>query len=237
MDHAWSVLHHSLLFVLSAVLVACGGGGNLVSSRLPTNVVVTLNPTVVQTGQNATGTVTISSPAPTGGFTVLLSSDNPAVTPPTSVVIPAGATSTTFALSTNSVTVQTSANISAMIPGVSGTNLAATLTVDPTTTAQLQSLQLDVPTVKGGLPITGTVLLTQPPANPASVTLTSSNSAVVAFPAPGGGPSVNPSSVEITAGTTQAQFQINTFPVTVSTVVTITATLNNTVIAMVTVTP
>ncbi len=241
MSDVRSFISVTVIAILCAGLLACsGGGGSFVISRLPTQVTVTLSPDAVEAGQNTMGTVAVSPAAPAGGFTVLLSSDNPAATlaagPP--VVIPAGATSAPFTVNTTNVSTQTIANITAMLmPAVNQTSVGAILTVDPSTTAQVQSLQLSLTTVKGGMPITGTVTLTQPPTNPAAVTLTSSNKAVVAFPPAGGGPAVSPASVQVAAGTKVAQFQITTFPVTAQTVVSITATLNNAVIAMVTVTP
>lgn len=53
------------------------------------------------------GTVTLSTAAPTGGITVDLSSDSPALTVPSSVTIPEGMTSTTFDYTTSSVDTDT----------------------------------------------------------------------------------------------------------------------------------
>ena len=65
---------------------------------------VTVNPTDVVGGAQATGTVTLTSPAAAGGFLVALSSDDPAAaTVPASVVVPAGSTSATFVVSTTAV--------------------------------------------------------------------------------------------------------------------------------------
>jgi hypothetical protein len=71
-------------------------------SASPSLSTVTVNPTDVVGGTPATGTVTLTAPAQSGGFQVALSSDNPvAATVPPSVTVPAGATSTTFAVTTN----------------------------------------------------------------------------------------------------------------------------------------
>src|SRR3954464_12503667 len=58
---------------------------------------VKVSPTAVVGGTPVTGTVTLTAAAPTGGFTVALSSDDPAAaTVPASVTVPAGATTATF---------------------------------------------------------------------------------------------------------------------------------------------
>ena len=58
---------------------------------------VTVNPTQVVGGTPVTGTVRLTAAAPSGGFVVALSSDDPAAaTVPASVTVPAGATSANF---------------------------------------------------------------------------------------------------------------------------------------------
>ncbi|MEO8264996.1 MAG: hypothetical protein ABI706_05720 [Ilumatobacteraceae bacterium] len=79
---------------------------------------VAVNPTDVVGGAQATGTVTLTSPAAAGGFLVALSSDDPAAaTVPASVVVPAGSTSATFVVSTTAVT----NTQSSLIIGTAGT--------------------------------------------------------------------------------------------------------------------
>jgi hypothetical protein len=94
---------------------------------LPTVSSLTLNPpTVIGGVQSSTGTVTLSGPAPKGGAQVALASDNPAASVPSSLAIPAGATSATFTVSTSIVVVATSATISAWY---NSTTQTATLSV------------------------------------------------------------------------------------------------------------
>jgi hypothetical protein len=94
---------------------------------LPTVASLTLNPTSVIGGvQSSTGTVTLSGPAPAGGAQVLLSSSNGAARVPSSVIVPAGATSATFTVNTSVVLFPTSANISA---SYNSTTRTASLTV------------------------------------------------------------------------------------------------------------
>lgn len=70
---------------------------------------VAVNPNEVIGGNSSTGTVTLTSAAPSGGFLVSLSSDNPAAaTVPPSVTVAAGSTSANFTVSTNQVNNQSS---------------------------------------------------------------------------------------------------------------------------------
>jgi len=96
---------------------------------LPTVSSLTLNPTSVVGGaQSSTGTVTLSGPARAGGAQVALARDNAAASVPSSVTVPAGATSATFTVSTSAVLVSTNVTISA---SYNGTTRTATLTVSP----------------------------------------------------------------------------------------------------------
>lgn len=88
---------------------------------------LTLNPTSVVGGlESSTGTVTLSAPAPAGGATVALVSSNGAASVPSSVTVPAGATSATFTVNTSIVVVATSTTISA---ASNNTTQVATLSV------------------------------------------------------------------------------------------------------------
>jgi hypothetical protein len=89
---------------------------------------VSMNPTSVIGGNSSTGTVTLTGPAPTGGITVTLQSNNSAATVPASVSVAASATSATFTVTTVAVTTSTSVTITATYAGV---NQTATLTVTP----------------------------------------------------------------------------------------------------------
>jgi hypothetical protein len=90
----------------------------------PTVASLTLNPANVFGGQSSMGTVTLTGPAPAGGAQVLLSSSNGAARVPSSVIVPAGATSATFAVNTSFVLISTSSTISA---SYNGTTQTATL--------------------------------------------------------------------------------------------------------------
>jgi hypothetical protein len=91
---------------------------------------LTVSPTDVVGPNAATGTVTLSSAAPSGGFMVDLTSDNAAAaTVPPSVTVPAGSTRTTFTVSTRQVTNAQSAVIIGTVGGDFSTERHAVITV------------------------------------------------------------------------------------------------------------
>jgi hypothetical protein len=125
----------SAVIASSTVTISATYGGATRSASLtvtppaaPTLSSLTLNPASVRGGmQSSTGTVTLSGPAPTGGAQVALSSSNPgAASVPSSVIVPAGATSATFTVNTSIVFFSTSVRISA---SYRSNTLTANLTV------------------------------------------------------------------------------------------------------------
>jgi hypothetical protein len=186
------------------------------SSSAPVSVSLSslsLNPTSVTGGNSSTGTVTLSGPAPAGGAQVALSSNNGAASVPSSVAVPAGATTAAFTVSTSPVTASTTVAISAAYGGVTS-SASLTVTPAPPPAPTLSSLTLNPTSVIGGLQSsTGTVTLSGPaPAGGAQVAL-SSNSGAASVP----------SSVAVPAGATTATFTVSTTAVTASTTVTISA--------------
>ncbi len=89
---------------------------------------VSLSPSIVTGGSPATGTVTLNGPGPTGGWLVTLGSSSSTVaSPPATVVVPDGATSVTFPITTSAVPSTQAVTISATANGVTRT---AVLTVN-----------------------------------------------------------------------------------------------------------
>src|SRR5205807_1857642 len=122
---------------------------------------LTLSPTSVIGGsQSATGTVTLSGPAPSGGAVVSLSSSNPSVAAvPAGVTVPAGASTASFAVTTGAVVASTTVSITASFGGATRT---ASLAVTPPPVT-LSSLTLNPTSVVGGVQSsTGTVTLSGP---------------------------------------------------------------------------
>jgi hypothetical protein len=96
---------------------------------------VSLSPATVTNGTTSIGTVTLSTPAPTGGAAINLASSNPAVASlPAGVTIPAGLTSATFSANSGGVTFSTPVTITATYGSLTGN---AILTVNPTNMAQV----------------------------------------------------------------------------------------------------
>ena len=84
----------------------------------PSLATLTLNKSTIVGGTSAIGTVTLTTAAPGGGVSVSLSSSAPSVASvPASVVVPAGAASATFTVSTTKVTKNTFTTISASYGG------------------------------------------------------------------------------------------------------------------------
>ena len=170
---------------------------------------VSLSPSTVTGGSaNATATITLTGPAPSTGATVTLSSSNTsAATVPTSVTVAASATTATFTVTSKSVSATTTTSISATYIATA----SATLTVNP---LRLSAISLSPASVVGGASSTGTATLNGvAPSAGVTVTLSDNSSA-----------SSLPSSVTILPGSTSATFTINTSPVSVQTVSTITGT-------------
>jgi hypothetical protein len=182
---------------------------------------LSLTPSTLTGGSSATGTLTLSGPAPTGGAVVSLLSDK-AATVPATVSIPAGATTATFTVTTSPVATATTVNILGSYNGFQ----SATLTI---TSPSLSSLSLSPTSVTAGSSTTGTVTLTGPaPAGGTTVTLSDDNSAAN-----------TPSSVIVPQGATSATFTVTTSSsVSSNTTVKITASCNGgTQSATLTVTP
>jgi hypothetical protein len=166
-------------------------------------------PDLLAGGASATGTVTLSGPAPAGGITVQLTSSVPSVLAvPATVQLAAGATSATFPITTVGVAGDTTVNVSATIGSVTHTN---TITVRA---ARLTSLTLN-PTNVLNLNTTLCTLTMDGPAPAAgyTVTLTNSNKLIANVP----------TSVKVPAGKTSFSFTISTMRVTRTLTTNITA--------------
>jgi hypothetical protein len=91
---------------------------------------LTLSPSTVRGGTTVSASIALECPAVPGAIAVSLTSSNPSVAAPTqsSVTIPAGATTASFAIKTSAVTVNTPVTINVWVFGV---RKSATLTVTP----------------------------------------------------------------------------------------------------------
>ena len=93
---------------------------------------MTISPTSVRGGTNATGTVFLSSPAPAGGIFVTLATSNSSVaTVPGIVNVPGGQTSASFTVTTFAVGNNTSVTITAFFDTTTSANLTVTAGAPP----------------------------------------------------------------------------------------------------------
>ncbi len=140
---------------------------------------ITLNPNRLTGGATSIGTITANAPAPPGGLSIDLTSSDASVTiTPSTVVIPAGATSANFTLNTQSV----SSDRDVVITAKRGSTVVAqaTLTV---LAPQLISLVLDPQTVQGGQTSHATLTIDQPaPPGGMVITLSASQANLVQQP-------------------------------------------------------
>lgn len=170
---------------------------------------VSLSPSALAGGGKSTGTVLLDGPAPAGGVSVALASDDPAAAVPASVTVPAGAASATFSVTTQVVTADRPVTISAAFRTVTK---SAALTVQAPV---LSALSLTPsPFIGGCQTSTGKVTLTgKAPAGGIVVTLANANPVATM-----------PASVTVAAGATSASFTITAPAVTGNQAGTVTAT-------------
>lgn len=183
---------------------------------------LSLSPTSVASGGAITGTVTLTGPAPAGGVTVALESDNLVLPVPALVTVAEGDTSATFDATAKPVSALIQVTISAKLVGETKT---AIVTVKPL----LASVALNRSTIPSTGTATGTVTLnTAAPAGGTGVDLTSSDTRAAQVP----------NIVHVPQGQTSATFTLTAGDVGESTDVTVSAKLEGaTVTAKVTVDP
>ena len=210
----------STVSVETVVTISVTGGGVTVSAKLtveppgttlpaPVLASESISPNSVAAGTPSTGTVVLTSPAPVGGVVIQLSSWVPgSASVPSTVTVPAGATTATFPITTypgfpNSTTdvriFAKSVNnvIDTFISVITGNKAPAPL--------DIASIAVSPTSTVGGNTVQGTVTLTgAAPSGGTVVALSSSDMAVATTPA----------SVTVPAGATATSFAIATSAVT-----------------------
>src|SRR5438045_3277768 len=179
-------------------------------------------------GNSGRASVALVIPAPAGGGTVSLTTDNPSIIHvPASVTIPAGNSATSFTIGTSPVSgLPTGGNVFATAGGVTK-SIFVNVSADPNAAPLLQSMTITPTSVRGGTNAAGTVFLSAPaPAGGISVTLATSNPNAARVPG----------IVNVPGGQTSASFTVTTFAVGNNTLVTITAFFDTTTSANLTVT-
>jgi hypothetical protein len=160
---------------------------------------ISVSPTSFPGGETATGTITLRSPAPTGGRRVNVRTTlTGLVSVPTQVTVPAGETSTTFAVDT----IPTATDRTGLVYAFHGGSLTyrAQITVRA---PRVQTLSVSPEQLTGGSQSTGTFTLDGPaPAGGISIRIRSTDSRATV-----------PPTVNVPAGATQGEFVIQTVPV------------------------
>ena len=170
---------------------------------------VAVSPGSVIGGNRAYGVASLNTKAPTGGVLVALgSSDAAAASVSAWVLVPAGRTSASFAVTTKPVAGTKTVLISATLGATKMTTLTVRL-------AGVSSLMLVPPTVTGGETSIGVVTLDASSPTPVTVTITSNKPEAIPE-----------STIIIPAGQTTGTFVIDTTAVASNVVATITAKAN-----------
>ena len=173
---------------------------------------LSIAPTTVGGGSSATGTVKLNGVAPSAGLAVSLTSNSGSAVVPATALVPAGATSATFTVSTKAVSSATTATISA---SAGSGSVSAVLGVLP---ASLLSVSLSAGSIVGGstASLSGVVRLTgMTTGSGASVSLKSSDPKALTVP----------STIKVSAGGSSATFAVTHKKVVSAESVTVTATL------------
>ena len=194
----------------TVVITARSGNVNATASLLVTTgplKSLVLSPSSVVVGLTSFGTVTLSSPAGSGGVSVGLLSSNPNASVPSSVVVAEGNSSATFTIHTSQVSASSSATITATVLGISKT---ANLSLIP---VSLQGVTIDPASTTGGTISTGTVTLTGPAGTSGATVKLSCDSKFVTVPV----------SVVIGSGATTTTFKVTNSMVTTPVTATISA--------------
>jgi uncharacterized protein (TIGR03437 family) len=162
-------------------------------------------------GNNVGGTVTIADSAQIGGANVNLQSSDSIAKAPSFVNIPSGQNSTSFTITTAAVTAAQTVTITATYGSL---KQSATLTVNPPASPTLTGVAVSPDHVTGGTNATGTVTLgAAAPLGGIAVGLKSSSASAQV-----------PLLFSVPQGATTASFTIQTYHVTSTQTVTITAT-------------
>jgi uncharacterized protein (TIGR03437 family) len=163
-------------------------------------------------GNNVGGTVTIADSAQIGGANVNLQSSDSIAKAPSFVNIPSGQISAPFTITTTAVTAARTVTITATYGSL---KQSATLTVNPPGSPTLTGVTVSPAYVTGGMNATGTVTLGA--AAPLGGIIVSLQSSPLGY-------AQVPSFVTVPQGATTASFTIQTYHVTSTQTVTITAT-------------
>jgi uncharacterized repeat protein (TIGR01451 family) len=160
---------------------------------------LTFTPATLAGCKDTVGKVSLNTQAGAGGTTVFLSSNDPLVTVPASVLVPAQTTNVTFPVNTAAVTSNQTVTVTATLGPMSRTGNLTLKAIG------VQSLILNPNPVDGGNNVTGTVVLEcQAAPNDIIVAITSTNNSVAQVPP----------TITVPAGSSTQDFTITTASLT-----------------------
>ena len=207
--------HPLCLGLIAMCAIACDETPTAPSTPPATLSQFSVTPATVDAGARSEGTVTLAARAPASGIDIRLSSSDGVAVVPMSVLVPAGATSATFPITTRLVAADTSATISALL-GADKRDAVLRVMAPIARPPTLQALEIQPSVLKGGQNAQGTIRLTGPALAPMAVTVRSSNSLATA-----------PPTVSVSIGASSATFVVATRPVSLDTIFDITASLGD----------
>lgn len=114
----FTIITSPVLANKTVTVTSSSGGTNAVATlTLTTGPIsnLTVNPSNVVIGLNSFGSVTVSTPAPVGGTTINLASDNPNAVVPATITVAQGATTAGFTIQTTQASASLTATITASI--------------------------------------------------------------------------------------------------------------------------
>jgi hypothetical protein len=210
---AFPCLRAVFLVVVAICTGACDEASTGPTAPSPTLVQFSVTPATVDAGAQSEGTVALAARAPANGIEVRLSSSDGVAVVPASVMVPAGASSATFTVTTRLVAADTNATISALL-GADKRDVVMRVMAPIPRPPTLEALEIAPPVLRGGQNTQGTIRLSGPALAPMTVTIRSSNPAATA-----------PPTVTLLTGTSSATFIVTTRSVTLDTVFDITANI------------
>lgn len=180
----------------------------LPSAQLST---LSCNPITLNSNQSGSCNVTLTQVAPTSGATVTVSSNNPFLSVPGTVVVPAGASASSFTASAGLLATIQSAIVSASYGGV-----AKTVTLTLGSSPQISGLSCSLSTVNSNQSSSCTVTLTGPALRGTTIALSSSDTLLTVS-----------ASIAVATGSTTGTFTATAGTITTDRTVSVRASLND----------
>lgn len=206
------VLDTSASSLIGDLLSSSGAQGTVSLSGIPLGISSVLcTPTTILGSGSAACTVTLNQAAPSGGVLVSLTDNNPVLTVPATVTVPAGSISAAFTATATGITASSTATITASL---NGTSASSAVSLYPA--ALVTKLACSAAILTGSGSTVCTVTLTRAaPYGGALVTLGKNNAQLTV-----------PASVTVPSGSTSTTFAATAAAITAAATATLSASLN-----------